>query len=516
MTDALSQVCTDCGYIYDPAENGGIPLVEREGWECPGTDGHCGAEVDKFELVEPASDLDDDEDESTDGSDEPATTGTPRVKELSTERVDKAVIDLVRMYEDKELILRPDWQRYYVWSNKQASQLIESLFLRLPIPLIYLAEESDHTFSVVDGQQRLTALVEFVRNVRVDPMDERPVRLSGLDVRTDLNGKLFSELTKTDQNFLRNRELSIVRLRSESDPDLKLKVFRRLNTGSVKLNAQELRNAAFRGPYNDLLKQLARNERFLKELKGDAKPDLRMLDVELVLRFSAWLNRGWTTLTNKNIGEFLDQEMELGKSYKPGKLKTIEQQFKNAVELSHQAFDSRVFRRYFPGESEDHREGEWEMRQPNKALYDVVMFGFTRRSKAQFWPHLEAIRESLIDLMATDTRFQDAITSGTTDPRRVNYRFTTWLARLDDLVAEQPETRTFSRALKEKLFAANPSCELCGQKIHDIDDAHVHHVEHYWRGGRTIPENAALAHRYCNLSEGGGDQTTVPASAVEE
>lgn len=76
---------------------------------------------------------------------------SPQPGELVTERVDKAIIDLVRMYEDDELVLRPDWQRYYVWSNKQASQLIESLFLRLPIPLIYLAEEQDQTFSVVDG-----------------------------------------------------------------------------------------------------------------------------------------------------------------------------------------------------------------------------------------------------------------------------------------------------------------------------------------------------------------------------
>ncbi|MGH7484205.1 MAG: HNH endonuclease signature motif containing protein, partial [bacterium] len=351
-------------------------------------------------------------------------------------------------------------------------------------------------------------------NKRVDPKDGRPVKLSGLEVLTDLNGMLFTDLAKKDQNFLRNRELSIVRLRAESDPDLKLKVFRRLNTGSVKLNAQELRNAAFRGPYNDLLKQLARNETFLKALKTDPKPDLRMLDVELVLRFSAWFNRGWVTLTSKNLGEFLDDEMELGKTYKTSKLKTIEQQFKNAIDLSYQAFDVRSFRRYFPGSSDEAREGDWELRQPNKALYDVVMFGFTRKPKAQFWPHLEAIRESLIDLMATDARFQDAITSGTTDPRRVNYRFTTWLSRLDDLIGDKPQSRSFSRALKEELFAASPSCELCGQKIHDIDDAHVHHIEHYWRGGETIPENAALTHRYCNLREGGGDNPSAPSSGT--
>ena len=337
------------------------------------------------------------------------------------------------MYEDDELILRPDWQRYYVWSNKQASQLVESLFLRLPIPLIYLAEEEDGTFTVVDGQQRLTALIEFIRNKRIDPTNTSDVKLTGVEVlTTELDGKTFAELDKKDQTFLKNRELAIVRLRSDSDPDVKLKVFRRLNTGSVKLNSQELRNVAFRGPYNDELKKWAKNPVFLKMLRSDAKPDLRMLDVEMVLRLCAWLNRGWTTLTNKNLSQFLDEEMEFGKVYKPAQLKKQGKQFQNAVDLSWQAFGERAFRRYFPGLSDEEREGEWEMRQPNKALYDVVVFGFTRKTKAQFWPHLEAIRESLIDLMATDPKFQDAITSGTTDQKRLNYRFTTWLARLDE------------------------------------------------------------------------------------
>lgn len=505
MTDALRQQCTDCGYVYDPGEFGGISLIDRRDWECPGVEGgSCGATVDKYEIQEPGSPLDEPGDDSDADLDDTVPRIAAKSSEISAERADKAVTDLARMVDEDELILRPDWQRYYVWSNKQASQLIESLFLRLPIPLIYLAEEQDGTFSVVDGQQRLTALYEFVRNKHVDPTKSGDVVLSGLEVISELEGKTFAELSSKDQKFLRNRELQIVRLKSDSDPDLKLKVFRRLNTGSVKLNAQELRNAAFRGPYNDELKKWARNETFLKMLRIDGRPDIRMLDVEMVLRASAWVNRGWTTLTNKNIGQFLDEEMQLGGVYSTKKLQTLGQQFKNAVDLSWQAFGNRAFRRYFPGSSDTNRQGEWEMRQPNKALFDVVMFGFTRKSKAQFWPHLESMRESLIDLMATDRRFQDSITSGTSDPKRVHYRFSTWLDRLDQLVTDEPQARSFSRELKMALFRAGSLCSLCGQEIHDVDDAHVHHVEHYWRGGKTIPENAALAHRYCNLREGGG------------
>jgi hypothetical protein len=217
-------------------------------------------------------------------------------------------------------------------------------------------------------------------------------------------------------------------------------------------------------------------------------------------------------MTSKNLGAHLAEEMEVGAMYNQKKLKSIEQRFKNAVDLSWQAFGSRAFRRYFPGGAEG-RGGDWEMRQPNKALYDVVMFGFTRRTKQQLWPHLPAVREGLIDLMATDPTFQDAITAGTTDPRRVDYRFKTWTARLNEIVADDPQERTFSQELKKKLFTKSSTFALCEQEIHDIDDAHVHHVEHYWRGGKTIAENAALTHRYCNLSEGGG-MTAPGASAT--
>lgn len=503
MGDALQQQCTDCGYVYNPDDWGGIALVERVDWECPGNDNGCRATVDKFDILEPASPLDDPDEQDAD-TDVPPAASVVQPHTLHAERAEKAIIDLVRMFEEDELILRPDWQRYYVWSNKQASQLVESLFLRLPIPLIYLAEEDDGSFSVVDGQQRLTALIEFVRNNRVDPAKTGDVRLSGLEVLDNLEGKTFAELSKRDQAFLKNRELSVIRLRSDSDPNLKLKVFRRLNTGSVKLNAQELRNAAFRGPYNDELKKWARNERFLKLLRADGTPDIRMLDVELVLRFCTWVNRGWQSLTSKNFGQFLDDEMELGKAYKTKKLQELGQKFKIAVDLSYSTFGDRAFRRYFPGTSTSDQSGQWETRQVNKALYDVVMYGFTRRTKPQFWPHLEAIRESLVDLMATDPRFQDAITSGTSDPRRVDYRFKTWLSRLDEIVADDPRARSFSRELKERLYVANPYCALCTQHIVDLDDAHVHHVEHYWRGGLTIDNNAALTHRFCNMSEGGG------------
>jgi hypothetical protein len=122
MQTAMIQRCTDCGYVYEPEKNGGIPLVERTYWECPGIDGTCGATVDKYEIIEPFSPLADSESDAT-GDDEPEESITVHTDDevLKANRAERAVADLVRMYDEKELILQPDRQRYYVWTNKQAS-----------------------------------------------------------------------------------------------------------------------------------------------------------------------------------------------------------------------------------------------------------------------------------------------------------------------------------------------------------------------------------------------------------
>ena len=110
-----------------------------------------------------------------------------------------------------------------------------------------------------------------------------------------------------------------------------------------------------------------------------------------------------------------------------------------------------------------------------------------------------AIREALIHLMADNQEFIDAIELSTSSVQAVTKRFDLWRAALKDVTGSAPkEERCFSRRLKEELFAANPTCGLCGQHIDHVDDAAVDHIEQYWAGGRTIPENARLAHRYCN------------------
>lgn len=115
--------------------------------------------------------------------------------------------------------------------------------------------------------------------------------------------------------------------------------------------------------------------------------------------------------------------------------------------------------------------------------------------------HADVLRERAIELMA-DPVFTDVVTNNTSAPARVEKRFRLWKDMLDQTIEPTDGGRTFDRKTKEKLFADDPTCSICGQAILVIDDAHVDHVQPYAKGGATQDENAALAHRYCNQQKG--------------
>jgi len=120
----------------------------------------------------------------------------------------------------------------------------------------------------------------------------------------------------------------------------------------------------------------------------------------------------------------------------------------------------------------------------------------------QIVPNSDTIREELLWMMTHEEDFVNAISgSGTDSKEKTLTRFDKWLSALKEIVGTpKTEPRTFSLQYKKQLWEFNPTCAICGQKIHIIDDAEVDHVEQYWRGGKTIPSNARLTHRYCNRS----------------
>ena len=134
------------------------------------------------------------------------------------------------------------------------------------------------------------------------------------------------------------------------------------------------------------------------------------------------------------------------------------------------------------------------------------MWGFSRYGKHDVMPVKDNIREALVYLMTTDDDFIRAIEISTMSKEVVGIRFQKWTDALTQIIGvPKASIRCFSAALKKDLLAKQSEiCPYCNTRILNIDDAHIDHVKPYWIGGETIPENAQLLHRYCNLKKGGG------------
>ncbi|MBB3861104.1 hypothetical protein GGQ88_002376 [Novosphingobium hassiacum] len=447
-------------------------------------------------------------DDEDDGSfDLPKATFTPVNFSHGTRRI----LDLYRSYAvDKELDPRPSFQRGYVWDRNRATKLIESILLHVPIPLIYTAEEDDGREVVIDGQQRLTSCFSFIegffpptasdleRSKAGYEVKKRPFRLGKMKILKDLEGKGYSQLPDNLKKTMDRYGLQVIKISKESHPDVKFEIFERLNTGSVALADQEIRNCIYRGPYNDLINSLSNLDVFRKALGLSAEAK-RMQDVELVLRFLAFNDKTHLNYNHK-MKAFLNAHMRDNRFLSEERALSFKSNFTNASELAFTVFGENAFRR-FSGGTVRNPNGGWE-RTVNKALYDCVMFWFARLEKRQVIESKDAIRDAMIKLCVEDPIFIDAITLGTGDIGRVRSRFEIWGNELNRIIdVPFSEKRLFSYAEKQELFDKSNTCAICSQRIESIDDAAVDHKHPYSKGGSTSNSNAQIAHRYCNRAK---------------
>jgi hypothetical protein len=198
--------------------------------------------------------------------------------------------------------------------------------------------------------------------------------------------------------------------------------------------------------------------------------------------------------------QFFNKDMEKYQYITEDESDELRTAFKNSVSITKSLFGKNAFKRFHSGD-ERNPNGEWEEKRFNSSLYDVWMGIFCNKDKNQVYAALDALKESLIDLMASNEDFIDAILIGTSSPKKVQKRFDLARSVIDDVLGNcESQPRCFSFKVKQELFDKDPTCAICNQRINHIDDAAVDHVEQYWRGGKTIPENARLAHRYCNAA----------------
>ena len=300
---------------------------------------------------------------------------------------------------------RPTFQRRYVWPDKLASRLIESILLNVPIPPCYFAQNQDYKLDVIDGQQRIYSIYRFVNN---------HFKLRDLDVLTHLNGKVFHEIPGPLSRKLETYTLRCVIVTNDSDPDIRFDVFERLNTNTMPLNAQELRNSISRGALIDLLGRLAEYPPWLRILNRK-EPDPRMRDEEMILRFFALHLHGIESYeTPQKI--WLNNAAELGRNYSENKIEELASLWMDTIDKCLLIFKS----------SECFRRIPITKRQVvNRALMDLTMVSLASISSEDVKSKSGAFYVRYEDLVK-DEVFQDLITRSIDHKSRMQKRFELW------------------------------------------------------------------------------------------
>jgi len=212
---------------------------------------------------------------------------------VDVDHYDLTISELVRMAADDELVVAPVYQRHFRWKPEDESRLIESLFLGLPVPAIYVATNPNATWEVVDGLQRLSTVMHFVADppgVLSQTGKKSPLVLEGLEELDQFNGKSFADLPGPIRLAFTRRPLRVTALSDKSDYQARFDLFERLNRGGVILSPQEVRASIFQGPFNDLLRELGNEDNLMSLLKLQRGAQHDGTREEQVLKFFAYLN----------------------------------------------------------------------------------------------------------------------------------------------------------------------------------------------------------------------------------
>ncbi|MEI6442320.1 MAG: DUF262 domain-containing protein [Nostocales cyanobacterium ELA583] len=297
-------------------------------------------------------------------------------RRLSSDRLDISFGELINLYKNGELIIRPEYQRLFRWSEAQKTALIESILLSIPIPPIFVAEDKDGVWELVDGLQRVSTFISFFGDLKGNGWEinhqeedvsssveeteeieegngEGPQQEKTINKWTLQEGGLVQSLEgfnidSLPTNLKINLKRAVCRveiLRGESSTSMKYELFKRLNSGGSKLTPQEIRNAIYRGVdprLNELLLKISQNELFTVITQLSRVKLNELYDQELVLRFFAFYRNSENV--NENMEKFLNSFMENTVKNPDFDYDHYESLIMTVLGLIHRMDDNKIFR----------------------------------------------------------------------------------------------------------------------------------------------------------------------------
>lgn len=325
--------------------------------------------------------------------------------DISVSPSDPSLELLAQQIERKDIII-PFYQRKYVWKIEQASKLVESFLMGLPVPQVFLYVNSEDQLEVIDGQQRLMSVKYFIEGFfgEVDDKGKRTVfKLKGLSERSDYNGKTFADLSAREQRKFRNstlRAINIKQLKPSLRNDSVFHIFERLNTGGTQLKPQEIRNAVYRGNIVSSLTELNETPGW-RRILGIPRADKNQKDIELILRLFS-LFEVWDEY-EKPMLRYLNKLMDQERNFDSSRAKRFIKRFPEVIKIVNEALD-KPFR---------------PRGVINSAVLEAVMITLLEDTKIS-----AALLKKNYPILSTDKSFLAVIAGGTTDTLVLKSRLT--------------------------------------------------------------------------------------------
>ncbi len=342
---------------------------------------------------------------------------------LNTMSYDYSVQYLYDLMKKGKIVLEVPFQRKQIWKPEQASSLLESIIMNVPIPPLYFAEEENGSWLVLDGLQRLSSIKNYYDN---------EFALSKLEVLTELEKRKYKDLPPKAKSLLDDGMLRVNVIKKDSHRDIKYDIFMRLNRGAVTLNYQELRNCMYRGNLNDAAKELCKENSTFLEILKQKNSHQRYLDVEFIIRYFAFSDNiakdedGNVYLDGYKgkLVQFLNEYMDLHKNCSLEEKQEYKKRFNETIEKIVIVF----------GTDKAFRDISTDNTKIYKTIADFIMPSFERMSKEYVELNKDLIYSRLVNFLKID-EIQDSISKRTSDKDIVNLRLRMWFKEFEDVIS---------------------------------------------------------------------------------
>ena len=311
---------------------------------------------------------------------------------------------LLRRIKHDEIDLDTEFYRQSdIWTPKAKSRLIESLLIRIPIPIFYIDATNDDKWLVIDGLQRINTFKKFII--------DQEFTLTELQFLKDLENNKYSDLPRAYQRRIEETELTVCLIEPGTPDEVKYNIFQRINTGGLPLNNQEIRQAMNPGKPIQILKKLANLPEFKRVINLTKKRNERLEDHELILDFIAFTLTNYQDYPqNKGNTYFLNETMKKLNKLENDLIQEIENKFIIAMKAAYEIFGNTAFRKSSSS-------------PVNKSLFEVWSVTLSQLNSQKIDMLInrkELLRERFIEKMRTDNDFNRSISQAA---NKVKYRF---------------------------------------------------------------------------------------------